>query len=271
MKSASKTSSTNGLPRLRPRPPRLRTLLPDNKRPAPLACPKVNGTHLLAYLHLSKTQGEVTRAELLKKSGASDAQLKGLVDKGILRIEKRSIDRIKYLAPNISIDFEMSPAQTAAFEQINAVWQDKSVCLLHGITSSGKTQVYIRQIEQAMNQNKQVLYLLPEIALTSQIIRRLQKHFGGNIGIYHSKFSQNERLEVWNRIRSGELRIILGARSSLFLPFRDLGLIVVDEEHDASYKQQEPAPRYNARDAAIYYAGLFKAKVFLLEAVPRLR
>jgi primosomal protein N' (replication factor Y) len=225
---------------------------------------------LLAYLHLSKTQNEVTRADLLKKSGASDAQLKGLVDKGILRIEKRNIDRIQYAPQDISIDFTMSAAQTAAFEEVNAVWHEKQVCLLHGITSSGKTQVYIRQIEQSINQNKQVLYLLPEIALTSQIIRRLQKHFGGNIGIYHSKFSQNERLEVWNKIRNGELRIILGARSSLFLPFRDLGLIVVDEEHDASYKQQEPAPRYNARDAAIYYANLFKARVLLGSATPSL-
>ncbi|MDP4215705.1 MAG: primosomal protein N' [Bacteroidota bacterium] len=225
---------------------------------------------LLAYLHISKTQGDVTRADLLKKSGASDAQLKGLVDKGILRIEKRNIDRIQYAPQDISIDFDMSAAQTEAFDQVNAVWQDKSVCLLHGITSSGKTQVDIRQIEQTIIQNKQVLYLLPEIALTSQIIRRLQKHFGGTIGIYHSKFSQNERLEVWNKIRSGELRIILGARSSLFLPFRDLGLIVVDEEHDPSYKQQEPAPRYNARDAAIYYANLFKARVLLGSATPSL-
>ena len=227
---------------------------------------------LLAYLHLSRTEGSVTRPELLKKSGASDAQLKGLVDKNILRVEKRRVDRIKYLPRDVNIDFKLTPAQQLAFDQINEVFEGgekpRSVCLLHGITSSGKTQVYIRQIERAISQGRQVLYLLPEIALTSQIIRRLQKHFGGLIGIYHSKFSQNERLETWNKIRTGEIKIILGARSSIFLPFQDLGLIVVDEEHDTSYKQQEPAPRYHARDAAIYYASLFGAKVLLGSATP---
>ncbi|HTI92462.1 MAG TPA: primosomal protein N', partial [Puia sp.] len=248
---------------------------------------------LLAYLHLSRTEGAVTRPELLKKSGASDAQLKGLVDKNILRIEKRRVDRIKYLPRDVNIDFELTPAQQLAFDQINEVFEGavspaagaaeghedgaisgvggkkpRAVCLLHGVTSSGKTQVYIRQIEQAISKGRQVLYLLPEIALTSQIIRRLQKHFGGLIGIYHSKFSQNERLETWNKIRTGEIKIILGARSSIFLPFQDLGLIVTDEEHDTSYKQQEPAPRYHARDAAIYYASLFGAKVLLGSATP---
>jgi primosomal protein N' len=223
---------------------------------------------LLAYLHLIRTEGEVTRPALLKKSGASDAQLKGLIDKKILRVEKRQVDRIRYLPRDIQIDFELSPAQQQAFEQINAVFQQRAVCLLHGITSSGKTQVYIRQIEQVIRQGGQVLYLLPEIALTSQIIRRLQQHFGGYIGIYHSKFSANERLEIWNKIRTGELKIILGARSALFLPFSNLGMVVVDEEHDTSYKQQEPAPRYHARDAAIYYASLFGARVLLGSATP---
>jgi len=223
---------------------------------------------LLAYLHLLKAEGSVSKASLLKKSGASDAQLKGLVDKDVLMIERRVVDRLQYLPRDIHIDFELTPAQQAAFEGIELAWQERPVCLLHGVTSSGKTLVYIRQIEKVLRQGKQVLYLLPEIALTSQIIRRLQKHFGGYIGIYHSKFSQNERLEIWNKIRSGELKIILGARSSLFLPFSDLGLIVADEEHDASYKQQEPAPRYHARDAAVYYASLFKAKVLLGSATP---
>src|SRR5678809_314149 len=132
----------------------------------------------------------------------------------------------------------------------------KQVCLLHGITSSGKTHLYIKLIEQFVREGKQVLYLLPEIALTSQIIRRLQKHFGGYIGIYHSKFSQNERVEIWNKVKTGELKIVLGARSSLFLPFLNLGFIICDEEHDTSYKQQDPAPRYHGRDAAIYMACL---------------
>lgn len=223
---------------------------------------------LLAYLHLSRTEGEVTRPGLLKKSGASDAQLKGLVEKGILRVEKRRVDRIKYLPRDVNIDFELTPAQQQAYDAIDQAFRQRAVCLLHGVTSSGKTQVYIRQIEAAVRQGKQVLYLLPEIALTSQIIRRLQKHFGGYIGIYHSKFSQNERLEIWNKIRTGEIKIILGARSAIFLPFQDLGLVVADEEHDASYKQQEPAPRYNARDAAVYYASLFGARVLLGSATP---
>ncbi|MDR3716704.1 MAG: primosomal protein N' [Puia sp.] len=223
---------------------------------------------LLAYLHLSKTEGDVTRAGLLKKSGASDAQLKGLIEKNILRQEKRQVDRIKYLPRNIEIDFELTTAQQQALDQVSAQLREKPVCLLHGVTASGKTQVYIRLIEEVVRSGKQALYLLPEIALTSQIIRRLQKHFGGYIGIYHSKFSQNERLETWNKIRSGEIKVVLGARSSLFLPFEDLGLIVVDEEHDASYKQQEPAPRYHARDAAVYYSSLFGAKVLLGSATP---
>ena len=223
---------------------------------------------LLAYLHLQKTAGEVPRSELLKKSGASAEQLKGLVDKQILIIQRRTIDRVAYLPPVIHIDFEFSAAQQTAYDGIETAFGQRPVCLLHGVTSSGKTQIYIRQIEAAIRQGRQALYLLPEIALTSQIIRRLQRHFGGHVGIYHSKFSQNERLETWNKIRTGEIKIVLGARSAIFLPFADLGLIIADEEHDASYKQQEPAPRYHARDAAIYYASLFGARVLLGSATP---
>ncbi|HEX6179631.1 MAG TPA: primosomal protein N' [Chitinophagaceae bacterium] len=223
---------------------------------------------LLSYLHLSKTEGDVTRAGLLKKSGASDAQLKGLVDKGVLQLQNRSVDRIAYTTRNVKIDFTLTPAQQEAFEGLETALTTHPVCLLHGVTSSGKTLLYIKLIEQFIKQRKQVLYLLPEIALTSQIIRRLQQHFGGYIGIYHSKFSQNERVEIWNKIRTGELAVVLGARSSLFLPFHDLGLIIVDEEHDASYKQQDPAPRYHARDAAVYYASLCNAKVLLGSATP---
>ncbi len=148
------------------------------------------------------------------------------------------------------------------------ILKSKNVSLLHGYTSSGKTQVYIKLIEQQILENKQVLYLVPEIALTSQIVRRLQSHFGGWLGIYHSRFSQNERFEIWNKVRKGEVKILLGARSALFLPFTDLSLVIVDEEHDSSYKQQDPAPRYHARDTAIYYASLFKAKTLLGSATP---
>jgi len=223
---------------------------------------------LLSYLHLLKTEGEVVKSQLLKKSGASDAQLKGLVEKNILRTEKRNIDRLQYLPKNVQIDFQLTEGQEMAYQQAHDMFQKKPVCLLHGVTSSGKTNIYIRLIEEYIRKGKQVLYMLPEIALTSQIIRRLQKHFGGYIGIYHSKFSQNERVEIWNKVKSGELKIILGARSSIFLPYNDLALIICDEEHDTSYKQQDPAPRYNGRDAAIYFASLFNANVILGSGTP---
>lgn len=226
---------------------------------------------LLSFLHYEKTEGEVTKSNLLQKSGASDAQLKGLVDKGILRLEKRNVDRIKLLPKDINIRFELSELQQKALNEIKISFKEKNVCLLHGVTSSGKTEIYIQLIEQFIKQGKQVLYMLPEIALTSQVIRRLQKHFGGHIGVYHSKFSQNERVELWNKIRNRELKVILGARSSLFLPFENLGLIICDEEHDTSYKQMDPAPRYHARDTAVFMAGLFPdCRVLLGSATPSL-
>ncbi|MEI9946378.1 MAG: primosomal protein N' [Chitinophagaceae bacterium] len=225
---------------------------------------------LLSYLHFVKTEGEVTKSELLKKSNASDAQLKGLVDKNILILEKRNIDRIALLPRDVKIDFELTEAQQKALAETKASFKKKPVCLLHGVTSSGKTNIYIKLIEEYIRKGRQVLYMLPEIALTSQIIRRLQKHFGGYIGIYHSKFSQNERVEIWNKVKNGELKVVLGARSSVFLPFADLGFIICDEEHDTSYKQQDPAPRYNGRDAAIYFSSLFNANVVLGSATPSL-
>ncbi|MEY2835986.1 MAG: hypothetical protein RLZZ557_1648, partial [Bacteroidota bacterium] len=225
---------------------------------------------LLAFLHLQKTEGEVRQPELLKKSGASATQLTGLVDKGILMISKLAVDRLPMSAKTVQMDFELSPAQEKALKEVRALLEEKEVCLLHGVTSSGKTQLYIKMIEDQVKAGKQVLYLLPEIALTAQIIRRLQKHFGGYIAIYHSRFNPNERVELWNKVKKGEIRIVLGARSALFLPFQDLSLIIVDEEQDASFKQQDPAPRYNARDAALYYARLFGAKVILGSATPSL-
>jgi primosomal protein N' (replication factor Y) len=225
---------------------------------------------LLSYLHLVRTEGIVKQSELLKKSGATQAQLKGLIDKNILISEKRSVDRIRHLPREMNIDFSLSEQQEAALSAIRGHFAAKPVCLLHGVTSSGKTQVYIRLMEEEIRRGRQVLYLLPEIALTAQVIRRLHHHFGGYIAIYHSKFNPNERVEIWNRVRSGETKVVVGARSALFLPFDDLGLVIVDEEHDASYKQQDPAPRYHARDAAIYYASGVGAKVLLGSATPSL-
>ncbi|MFZ4056810.1 MAG: replication restart helicase PriA [Ferruginibacter sp.] len=223
---------------------------------------------LLAYLHLYKTEGAVSQPALLKKSGASAAQLKGLIEKGVLLSEKRNVDRVPLIQGNIDINVELSPAQNKALEEIHQAFTQQNVCLLHGVTGSGKTQVYIKLIESFFSIGKQVLYLLPEIALTAQMIRRLQAHFGGHIAIYHSRFSDNERIELWNKVKSGEIRIVLGARSALFLPFKELGFIVVDEEHDGSFKQQDPAPRYHARDTAVYYASLFNAKVLMGSATP---
>jgi len=223
---------------------------------------------LLSYIHLLKTEGFVTQPKLLKKSGASLLQLKGLTDKKILIAEKRAVDRILFREHESPQDLVLSAVQENAADQIKKVLEEKPVCLLHGVTASGKTEIYIHMIDQYIKTGKQVLYLLPEIALTSQIIRRLQKHFGQQIAIYHSKFNPNERVEIWNKVKKGETRAILGARSALFLPFSNLGLVIVDEEHDASFKQQEPAPRYHARDAAIYYATLFGAKVLLGSATP---
>ena len=223
---------------------------------------------LLSFLHFYKTEGEVKRKELLQKSGAGAAQLKALADKQILIIEERKVDRIVQLEKNILLDFELSPPQEQCLSEVIAIFNHKEVCLLQGVTGSGKTLVYIKLIEAAIRKGEQVLYLLPEIALTAQIIRRLQKYFGGHVAIYHSKFNDQERVELWHRIRTGAVQVVLGARSAVFLPFQSLSLVIVDEEHDASFKQQEPAPRYHARDTAIYYASLFKAKVLLGTATP---
>lgn len=225
---------------------------------------------VLAFLHLKKTEGNVSKTALLKKANASSAQLNALCEKNILVAEKRNVDRIKLIPKNLSIDFELSEKQEQCFFELKSTFIEKNVTLLHGVTGSGKTLLYIKLIEEYILKGKQVLYLLPEIALTTQIIRRLQKHFGGHIAIYHSKFNDQERVELWNKVKNQEVSVVLGARSSLFLPFNNLGFVIVDEEHDASYKQQDPAPRYNARDAAIYYASLFEAKVLLGSGTPSL-
>ena len=224
---------------------------------------------LLAFLHLQKTEGQVQQKALLEKSGAAHAQLKALIDKGILVVEKRKIDR---LAVDLSLGnthlHQLSAAQQLAYDSILEQMKTHSVNLLHGITGSGKTQIYAALIEHAIQSNQQALYMLPEIALTAQMIRRLKQYFGGKIAIYHSKFNPNERVEIWNKVKSGEIKIVLGARSALFLPYHNLSLIIIDEEHDASYKQQDTAPRYQARDTAIYYANQLGAKVVLGSATP---
>jgi len=223
---------------------------------------------LLSFIHLDKTRSEVVQSELLKKSGATAAQLKSLISKGIMEVETRTVGRLSHSPQRIDIDFKLTEAQQKTLEQVRKGLKSHQVCLLHAITGSGKTHLYIKLIEEYLQKGKQVLYLLPEIALTTQIVRRLEKHFGGYLSVYHSKFNDQEKVEIWNRVKSGEARVVLGARSSLFLPFSDLGFVVVDEEHDASYKQQDPSPRYQARDAAIFYSRMFDAKLLLGSATP---
>lgn len=225
---------------------------------------------LLAFLHFDRTEGQVIKNNLLKKSGATASVLDGLVSKGILQAEKRSVDRLPQMARQLDINIEFSEAQQLALQQLQTSMQAHAVTLLHGVTGSGKTQLYIQLIAEEIKKGNQCLYLLPEIALTSQIVRKLRQHLGGYVGIYHSKFSPNERLELWKKVLSGEIQVVLGARSALFLPFTKLTLVVVDEEHDNSFKQYDPPPRYHARDAAIYYAALCKAKVLLGSATPSL-
>ena len=225
---------------------------------------------LLAYLKLSKSDSKVLKSLVLEESGSGSSALKALIDKEILVQEDRVVSRLGAGAEEILANFSLSSSQQQAFDKIGEHFESKDVVLLHGITSSGKTQLYIRLIEQVLAAGEQVLYLLPEIALTAQMIERLRRYFGNKIGIYHSKFSDNERAEVWNKVLKNEYDVVLGARSSVFLPFSKLGLIIVDEEHEASYKQFDPAPRYHARDTAIYLAQVHKAKVLLGSATPSL-
>ncbi len=223
---------------------------------------------LLAYLHYLRTEGVVSKKDLLNKANATDAQLKGLLEKDILIIEKRSVNRIATLPLINNIDFELSPAQQEALTAIRTNFTLKKTTLLHGITGSGKTLLYIQLLSEIIKQGQQALYLLPEIALTAQLTKRLQQYFGGNIAVYHSRFSDNERVELWHKVRTSQVKIIIGARSSFLLPFKNLELIIVDEEHENTFKQFEPAPRYNAKDAAIYYASVNKINILLGTATP---
>ena len=225
---------------------------------------------LLAYLKLKKTSSEIKKTDLIEASGVSSSVLKSLIDKDIFVQQQKVISRFSTNDNSIISDFILNEEQQLAFENINHLFLEKSVVLLHGVTSSGKTQIYIRLIEEYLKSNVQVLYLLPEIALTGQMIDRLQIYFGNQIIVYHSKFNDNERAEIWQKVLNGEVKIVLGARSSVFLPFKNLGLVIVDEEHEASFKQFEPSPRYHARDVAIVLASISNAKVLLGSATPSL-
>lgn len=230
---------------------------------------------LMIFLRLSGwnngSQRPVERLKLQQEAGVTATVINAMQEKNIFDIESKITGRLGEGLLASDSAKPLSPDQQATYEKIIEEWQSKEICLLHGVTSSGKTEVYVHLMERALKENKQILFLLPEIALTTQIINRLSKYFGKRIGIYHSGYSDNERTEVWQKVLSntpGECDIILGARSALFLPFTRLGLIIVDEEHEQSYKQHDPSPRYHARDSAIWLAAQSGAKVLLGSATP---
>ena len=216
-----------------------------------------------------------TVPDLLKKTKLSRGVLDALVKKGVFKIECQSISRLLRTYKEVEISKKLTKPQLKAYDQIKEGFKERKVCLLHGVTSSGKTEIYIKLIEEQLAKCKQVLYLLPEIALTTQIINRLRKHFGNKVGVTHSHLNNSERVEVWKAVQEKDKEkvqypIMLGARSSLFLPYDNLGLIIVDEEHDPSYKQHQPTPRYHARDAAIYLANIHNSSLLLGSATPAL-
>ncbi len=211
-------------------------------------------------------------SDLTKASNASSSIIKALIDKGVLEAYYIQTDRVVYGGGKTQNSKTLNEHQENALAEIKDTFATHQVALLHGVTSSGKTEVYIKLIEDALANQQQVLYLLPEIALTTQLISRLQHYFGEQVAVFHSRYSSHERVEVWNHVlnNSEKAQIVLGARSSIFLPFNNLGLIIVDEEHEQSFKQFDPAPRYQARDTAIVLANLYQAKVLLGSATPSL-
>jgi len=226
---------------------------------------------VLSYFQLNATdRNAVTVKRLSEVSGASGTIIKSLVEKEVFEEYYLKEDRVIFGGEAYAKGFQLSDAQQTAFIEIKNKFDEKEVCLLHGVTSSGKTQIYIKLIEDSINRHQQVLYLLPEIALTTQLVGRLREYFGDKVAVFHSKYNNNERVEVWNRVLqdSEKAQIIIGARSALFLPFNRLGLIIIDEEHESTFKQQDPAPRYHARDAAIVLAASHKSKVLLGSATP---
>jgi primosomal protein N' (replication factor Y) len=245
---------------------KLETLLKSLTR-----APKQSQVILSLFSLQAKINKPIKVTDLEIASGASKAVIKSLVEKEILNEYHIQTDRIQFDESNkLQKEINLNDSQLEAFKTVKESFKENKVCLLYGVTSSGKTEVYIKLLEEVLNSGKQALYLLPEIALTSQLINRLQAYFGDKVSVYHSKYSIHERVEVWNNVlhKRDKAKIVIGARSALFLPFSNLGLIVVDEEHEASFKQFDPAPRYHARDAAIVLANFQKSKCVLGSATP---
>ncbi|WP_448823313.1 replication restart helicase PriA [Capnocytophaga sp.] len=226
---------------------------------------------IMAYFNYINREVLPLKVEkLLEEAKVSNAVLKSVVEKGILEIYYLQKDRVSFADSEVLAKKTLNNIQNEALYQVQQQFQTKNTVLLQGVTASGKTEIYIELIDQYLKEGKQVLYLLPEIALTIHLINRLKKHFGKNLSVYHSKYNTNERVEVWNNVLNNcsKAQLVVGVRSSVYLPFKNLGLVVIDEEHDSSYRQFDPAPRLQARDSAIMLANLFKAKTLLGTATP---
>ncbi|HRA74330.1 MAG TPA: primosomal protein N', partial [Flavobacterium sp.] len=226
---------------------------------------------VLSYFQLSASEKKpITVKKLIEAAKSTSTIVKTLIDKEIFEEYYIQVDRVNFSGKTKEEQLQLSEAQQEAFEEIKQSFVQKEVCLLHGVTSSGKTEIYIKLIEQYIKEEKQILYLLPEIALTTQLVGRLRDYFGNKVAVFHSKYSNNERVEVWQQVleNSPKAQIVIGARSALFLPFSNLGLVIVDEEHEQTFKQVDPSPRYHARDASIVLANSHKAKVLLGSATP---
>lgn len=226
---------------------------------------------VLTYFQLNAAEKKpISVKQLVEAANSTSSIVKVLIEKEILEEYFIQEDRINFSGNAQEAALQLSVAQQQAYDQINERFESKEVCLLHGVTSSGKTEIYIKLIEEQIATGKQVVYLLPEIALTTQLVSRLRAYFGDKVGVYHSKYSNNERVELWKQVleQSPKAQIVIGARSALFLPFSNLSLVIVDEEHEQTFKQVDPAPRYHARDAAIVLANMHKAKVLLGSATP---
>ena len=221
---------------------------------------------LMSLYSFKSAEGIIERSVFIKESGSAASSIATLADKNI--IELYEVDKVKSISNNKLPLPELSEAQKNALIKIQSEWANHDVCLLHGITSSGKTHIYFHLIQNILDNGKQVLFIVPEMALTTQLILRFQKYFGSDVEVTHSGFSQNERFETWNNVISGKTKIILGVRSSIFMPFSKLGLIIVDEEHETTLKQQDPAPRYHARECAAMLSKQWNTKLLLGSATP---
>ena len=230
---------------------------------------------LMAFIVLGgSSDNDILASDLLKKADATSSILSTLVEKGVFETYQKRVSRLKsYKALTDVASIVLTEKQQEAFDNIHKGFAEDKPVLLHGVTASGKTEIYIKLIQEAIDEGKQVLYLLPEIALTEQIINRLKKYFGDRVGVYHSRYDDNERVEIWQQVinfrrQQSKYQIIIGSRSAVFLPFTDLGLVIVDEEHDPSFKQMDPAPRYSARDLAVIMSKMFQTRLLLGSATP---